>query len=170
MLRAAKLGVMAALLLWPTNALAQSADKEQAAVLELGVAPQRSVTGGGWSFGPTVAVEVEPIKNWLELEAGVTPFFAHDSTEWDTDLLFKKPWTLSRKVEFMFGAGPEWIHARHDNLVTNSLGGEVALDFMFWPKGKHKFGWYLEPAYDYDFGRGHDQSISVSAGLLIAIP
>ena len=52
MLRAAKLGVMAALLLWPTNALAQSADKEQAAVLELGVAPERSVTGGGSEFRP----------------------------------------------------------------------------------------------------------------------
>ena len=170
MLRAAKFVVMAALLLWPTDALAQSADKEPAAVLELGAAPQRSVTGGGWSFGPTVAVEVTPIENWLELEGGVTPLFARHSTEWDTDLLFKKPWTLSRKAEFMFGAGPEWIHARRNNVVTNSLGGEVALDFMFWPKGKHKFGWYLEPAYDYDFGRGHDQSVSVSAGLLIAIP
>ncbi len=169
-LRAAKLVVMAALLLWPANALAQSADKEPAAVLELGAVPQRSVTGGGWSFGPTVAVEVTPIENWLELEGGVTPLFARHSTEWDTDLLFKKPWTLSRKAEFMFGAGPEWIHARRNNVVTNSAGGEVALDFMFWPKGKHKFGWYLEPAYDYDFGRGHDQSVSVSAGLLIAIP
>jgi len=170
MLRAAELGVMAAWLLWPGNALAQSADKEPAAVLELGAAPQRSLTGGGWSFGPTVAVEVTPIEHWLELEAGVTPLFARHSTEWDTDLLFKKPWTLSRQAEFMFGVGPEWIHTRSDNVVTNSLGGEVALDFMFWPKGKHRFGWYLEPAYDYDFGRGHEQSVSVSAGLLIAIP
>ena len=49
---------------------------------------------------------------------GVTPAFSHHSTEWDTDLLFKKPWTLSEKVEFMFGIGPEWIHTRdirHDD-------------------------------------------------------
>jgi hypothetical protein len=117
-----------------------------------------------------VAVEVTPIENWLELAAGVTPLFSRHSTEWDTDLLFKKPWTLSRKVEFMFGVGPEWIHTSRYNVVTNSVGGEVALDFMFWPSRRHKFGWYLEPAYDYDFGRGHDQSVSISGGLLIAIP
>ncbi len=96
-LRAAKLVLMASLLLWPANALAQSVDKEPAAVLEIGAVPERSLTGGGWSFGPTVAVEVTPIENWLELEAGVTPLFARHSTEWDTDLLFKKPWTLSRQ-------------------------------------------------------------------------
>ena len=41
---------------------------------------------------------------------------------------------------------------------------------MFWPARKHKFGWYLEPTYDYGFGSGHEQSIGMSAGLLIAIP
>jgi hypothetical protein len=49
------------------------------------------------------------------------------------------------------------------------VAGEAALDFMFWPARKHKFGWYLEPAYDYGFGRGHEQSIGISGGLLIAI-
>jgi hypothetical protein len=32
-----------------------------------------NVKDGGSSLGPTVAVEVTPIKNWLGLEAGVTP-------------------------------------------------------------------------------------------------
>ena len=158
------------LFLCSANAYAQSGEKEPVAILEIGAVPNRSVTGGGSSFGPTVAVEVTPIENWLELEAGVTPLFARHSTEWDTDLLFKKPWTLSRKAEFMFGVGPEWIHTNHYDVVTNSVGGEVALDFMFWPKGKHRFGWYAEPAYDYDFAGGHDQSVSMSVGLLIAIP
>ena len=165
-----KLVFMAFLLVWAGNACAQSVEKEPAAILEVGASPALSLKGGGWSLGPTVAVEVTPIENWLELEAGVTAFFARHSTEWDTDLLFKKPWTLARKAEFMVGVGPEWIHTTRYNVVTNSLGGEVALDFMFWPKGKHKFGWYAEPAYDYDFGRGHDQSVSISIGLLIAIP
>jgi hypothetical protein len=53
--------------------------------------------------------------------------------------------------------------------VTNTLAGEVAGDFMFWPTGKHRFGWFLEPAYDYSFARGHQQSIGISAGLLIGI-
>ena len=165
-----KLVVAASLVFCAANACAQSAEKEPAAILEIGAVPNRSITGGGSSFGPTIAVEVTPIENWLELEAGVTPLFARHSTEWDTDLLFKKPRTLSPKVEFMAGVGPEWIHTNRHNMVTNSAGGEIALDFMFWPRGKHKFGWYAEPAYDYDFGRGHDQSVSVSVGLLIGIP
>ena len=101
---------------------------------------------------------------------GVTPTFGHHTTEWDTDLLFKKPWTISKKLEFMFGAGPVWIHSRKSNVTTNSAGGEAVLDFMFWPSAKRRFGWYVEPAYQYNFGRGHEKSIGISAGLLIAIP
>jgi hypothetical protein len=41
---------------------------------------------------------------------------------------------------------------------------------MFWPKSKHRFGWYLEPAYDYSFAIGHQQSVGMSGGLLIGIP
>lgn len=153
------------------SAFAQSKDEDQepAAIVELGGAANRDIKGGGSSFGPAIAVETTPIENWLELEAGVTPLFGNNSTEWDTDLLFKKPWTLSRKAEFMFGVGPEWIHTSENHVVTNSVGGEVALDFMFWPSARHKFGWYLEPAYDYSFGAGHAQSVGITAGLLIAV-
>ena len=139
-------------------------------MVELGAAPSWDLKGGGWSFGPTIAVEVTPIENWLELEAGVTPAFSHHSTEWGTDLLFKKPWTLSRKVEFMFGVGPEWIHTREGGTTSNSVAGEAVLDFMFWPSARHRFGWYLEPGYEYSFARGHEQSLGISGGLLIAIP
>jgi hypothetical protein len=162
--------LIASFLLCSGNVFAQSGEREPAAIVELGGAAGWSLKGGGSSFGPDVAVEVTPIENWLELEAGVTPLFGRHSTEWDTDLLFKKPWTLSRKAEFMFGVGPEWIHKSANSVTTNSLGGEVALDFMFWPSAKHRFGWYLEPSYDYDFGRGHEQSVGITAGLLIAIP
>ena len=124
----------------------QPPEKEAMAILELGAEPARSLSAGGWSLSPTVAAEVTPIENWLELEFGVTPTFSHRSTEWDTDLLFKKPWTLSKKVEFMFGVGPEWVHIRANGISTNSVAGEIALDFMFWPSPKRTFGWYLEPA------------------------
>jgi len=147
----------------------QSPEKEAVAILELGAEPARSLSGGGWTLSPTVAAEVTPIENWLELEFGVTPTFSHHSTEWDTDVLFKKPWTLSKKVEFMFGVGPEWIHLRQSGITTNSVAGEIALDFMFWPSPKRNFGWYIEPAYDYAFGRSHDQAIGVSIGLLISV-
>lgn len=145
-------------------------DKEPAAVLELGAAVSRSLTDAESSFGPTVAVEVTPIENWLELEAGVTPLFSRHATEWNTGLLFKKPWTLSKKVEFMVGVGPEWIHTNRFGATANSVSGEVVADFMFWQSAKHRFGLYLEPAYDYNFGRGHEKSFGISGGLLIGIP
>ena len=162
--------ILAPLVLCGTRVAAQTVEADrEVAVIEVGAAAGQSLKGDGSSFGPTVAVEVTPIEGRLELEAGITPLFSRHSTEWDADLLFKKPWTLSKTVEFMLGAGPEWIHTRASGVTTNSLGAEAALDFMFWPSAKHKFGWYLEPGYDYSFGRGHDQSIGISGGLLIAI-
>jgi hypothetical protein len=151
------------------SSIAQPADKDPVAIVEVGAAPTWSLTSGGFSLGPTVAVEVTPIENWLELEMGVTPTFAHHSTEWDTDLLFKKPWTLSKKVEFMAGLGPEWIHVRKNRMTTNSVAAEAVLDFMFWPSAKRRFGWYLEPGYEHGFGAGHERSFGISGGLLIAI-
>ena len=158
-----------ATLFFAMSVSAQSLEKE-AAIVELGAAPNWSLTGGGASLGPTVAVEFTPIEHWLEIEVGVTPLFAHHSTEWDTDLLFKKPWTLSKKVEFMAGIGPEWVHSNNRGVVTNSVAAEVAADFMFWPSKSRRFGWYFEPAYDYSFSSGHEQSLGFSAGLLITIP
>jgi hypothetical protein len=162
--------LITSILICTGSALAQpAADKEPAAIVEIGGAGSWSLNGAAASFGPAVAVEVTPIENWLELEAGVTPTFGRHSTEWGTDLLFKKPWTLSNKAEFMFGVGPEWIHSRENRVTTNSLGGEAVLDFMFWPSVKRRFGWYLEPGYEYNFGRGHERSIGITAGLLISI-
>jgi hypothetical protein len=46
----------------------------------------------------------------------------------------------------------------------------AAPDLTFWPSKKHKFGWYLEPSYDYKFGPGHEHSLGVSGGLLISAP
>lgn len=57
----------------------------------------------------------------------------------------------------MLGAGPEWVHATNHGVTTKSVAGEVVIDFMFWPSGKRRFGWYAEPGYDYSFGRGHEQ-------------
>uniref|UniRef100_A0A372ISW5 Uncharacterized protein n=1 Tax=Paracidobacterium acidisoli TaxID=2303751 RepID=A0A372ISW5_9BACT len=146
-----------------------SEDKEPIAILELGASTSWNFRGGAATFAPNLAAEVTPVENWLELEAGVAPYCTRNSTEWDTDLLFKKPWTLSPKTEFMAGMGPEWVHLRQNGRVTNSIAGELAADFMFWPARKHHFGWFLEPAYDYSFAGGHEQSIGMSGGLLISI-
>jgi hypothetical protein len=171
-MNAAKAMWAASLLLYVGCASAQEKKDagEEVAVIEIGAAPSRNLKDRTSSFGPTVAVEVSPIENWLELEVGVTPSFGHHTTEWASDLLFKKPWTLSRRVEFMAGIGPEWIHTRESGTTTNSVAGEAVLDFMFWPgRWKQRYGWYMEPGYEYNFGRGHERSFGISFGLLIAI-
>lgn len=151
-------------------AFSQSVEQEPLAVIEVGGAGAKGLNGEGSSFGGTIAAEVTPIENRLELEGGVTGLFTRDSSEWSVDLLFKKPWTLSKKAEFMAGVGPEWIHSKHFGATSNSMAGEVVADFMYWPSaGKHRVGWYVEPGYEYNFGRGHEQSFGVAGGLLIAV-
>jgi len=159
-------------LLWCGGASAQTVDTEPepAAIVELGGAASWNLKDGGSSVGPDFAVEFTPIEKWLEVEGGVTPLFSRHSTEWDVDLLFKKPWTLSKKVEFMFGVGPEWVRMRQSGITRNSVASEAVLDFMFCPSRKRRFGWFIEPGYEYNFGRGHERSVGMSAGLLIAIP
>jgi hypothetical protein len=161
--------LLASLLLCSGNTLAQSVDKEPAAVLELGGTADWNVKGGS-SFGPTVAVEVTPIENWLELEAGVTPLFTRHSTEWDIDLLFKKPWRLSKKAEFMLGIGPEWVHTTKYGMTTNSSPVKPCWILCSGPPRSIDSAGTLEPGYEYNFGRGHEQSLGHKRRLLIAIP
>jgi hypothetical protein len=150
-------------LLFAGNARAE--EKEPSAIVEIGGAGEWGLPGAS-SFGPSVALEVTPIKDWLEIEAGVSMLFSSGRSEWDADLLFKKPFTLSDKLEFMVGVGPAWTFSREGTKIA----GEVALDFMFWPTPDRKYGWFLEPSYNYSFSQGHKQSLGVTAGLLIPIP
>jgi hypothetical protein len=159
--------VIAALLLFAATASAEEA--EPFAVVQLGAAGEWGLPNGGSSFGPTAAVEFTPVKNWLEVEAGVTSLLSRGQTEWDTDFLFKKPFDLSPTVEFEPGIGPAWVHTTGGGRTTDSVAAEVVFDFMFWPTRERKFGWFLEPSYNYDFGKGQ-QSFGVSVGLLIGIP
>ena len=162
------MGLIAALLL--IGGKAQAEDKEPSALIELGSAGEWGLRDGGRSFGPAVSIDVTPLKDLLEIEAGVTPLFGGGRTEWSTDLVFKKPFTLSKTVEVEFGVGPEWIHTTGGGKTADSLGAEAVLEFQFWPWPTRNYGWYLEPSYGYDFGSGHGQSIGVTVGLLIAIP
>jgi len=151
---------------------AQSAepDTKPAAVLELGGAGSWNVKDGRSSFGPDVAVEVTPIEKSLEIEIGVTPFYSRHSTEWDTDVLFKKPWDLTRKLELMVGVGPAWVRSKENGAVANSVAIDAAVDLMFWPSERRRFGWFVEPSYSYAFTRGHEQNLAVNVGLLFALP
>jgi hypothetical protein len=75
-------------LLLPVNA--QAENKDPTAIVEIGGAGEWDPPASS-SFGPSAAVEFTPIKEWLEIEAGVAPMFNGGRPEWDTDLLFKSP-------------------------------------------------------------------------------
>jgi hypothetical protein len=79
--RVSALGIVCLLpfLVMPVRGQEAAPDKEPAAVLEIGAATSWEVTGGAASFAPNFAVETRPIENWLELEAGVSPFFMRNS-------------------------------------------------------------------------------------------
>ena len=120
LIRALARGHALALLLFAGAALAE--DKEPLAVFELGAAGGWGLNSGGSSFGPTAAVEVTPIKNWLVIETGVTALFSRGQTEWDTDFVFKKPFDLSPNIEFEPGIGPVWIHTVGGGRTTDAVG------------------------------------------------
>ena len=159
----------AAAILFAIPVSARADQAEPAAIVELGASGQWGLKGGS-SYGPNLGVETTPIPDVLELEADVTPYFSHGQTEWDSDFLFKKPFDLTESLEFMAGVGPEWEHTVSHGVTTDAAGVEAALDFMYWPMPERRFGFYFEPTYGYSFGREHEQSISVSIGLLIPIP
>lgn len=148
---------------------AHASQAEPTAIVELGASGQWGLSGGS-SYGPNLGVETTPIPDVLELEADMTPYFSHGQTEWDSDFLFKKPFDLTDSLEFMAGVGPEWDHTVSHGVTTDAVGAEAALDFMYWPTRDRNLGFYLEPTYGYSFGRDHEQSISVSIGLLLPIP
>jgi hypothetical protein len=155
-------GLTVALLLSAT--LLRAEEKEPFAIVELGGAGE---WGSASSFGPSASVEFTPIKEWLEIEAGVSTLFNAKQTEWQSDILFKKPFTLSDKLEFMVGVGPELSYTTGEG---TKIAGELALEFMYWPTLDRKFGWFVEPTYSYSFSSGHEQSLGVATGVVIPIP
>jgi hypothetical protein len=92
--------------------------------------------------------------------------FNHGRTEWDTDLIFKKPFTLSDKVEFMIGLGPQWTFSPEGT----KMGAELAADFIFWPTPDRKYGWFLEPTYSYSFSSGHEKSLHTNRSTTNRMP
>lgn len=165
-------GLALTLLLFTGPASAGDNDKnndknESSPVVEVGVAADQSVTSADSGFGPKAAVEFTVIENWLSVGPGVTTKFSAGKADVSTDFLFKKPFEISSSFEFEPGIGPVWIHTLHDGKTTDDIGAEAVLSFLFWPTEDRKLGWFLQPSYT--FVSSHDQSIGVSAGLLIPI-
>jgi hypothetical protein len=140
-------------------------DEDHSVVYELGWAGEYSPDEGVHARGATFAFEVTPIPDRLELEVGLTAIRANGVTETSVDLLFKKPWTLSKQLEFMAGIGPEVIHATGTEAGT-FWGLSAVADLMYWPK--KNVGLYVEPGYDLDFRAGSTRhGFAMAAGLII---
>jgi hypothetical protein len=163
----ARFVIIAAFVFCPMTQM-RAEEKEPFAVVELGAATERSIREGTYSFGPSASVEFPVIKEWLEIETGISPLFRPRQTEWQADLLFKKPFTINEHVEFMIGAGPQLSYATAGG--GTQIASEFAVEWMIWPSADRRFGWFVEPTYSYSFSRGHEQAIGVTTGLTIAIP
>jgi len=156
---------MAILVIAPHGAFAD--DEDSIAVAELGASGETALNnGGGSAIGPTASIEWHVAPDWLSIETGVSRFSGHGHADWDADLLFKKPFQLTDKLEFMIGAGPSWSHGPEGD----SYGMEASADFMLWPWDGSRLGFYAEPSYGYNFAHDHEQSLGFTVGLLFAIP
>jgi hypothetical protein len=142
-------------------------DAEHALILEIGTAGEWPLNGERPNFGGTIAAEIEPIENWLEIEFGLSTLATVGHTELSGDVLFKKPFRLSPTVEFMVGAGPSLSQTLNGPERGTSVSAEFALDFMFWPT--KNVGWYIEPTWSVNPKNGQ-QSAAVSIGMLIGFP
>ncbi|MGA7329846.1 MAG: hypothetical protein WBX25_36535 [Rhodomicrobium sp.] len=159
------IGFFAAMLLCAAQAAAE--DKEPSLTVEMGGAGEWRLRGGS-SCGPDIGLEVTVIERWLEIEASVTPLFSRAEAEIGTGLIFRKPFDLSKSLEFLIGAGPEWIF-RPAGEKPSSIAAEATVEFVYSPWPERHVGFFIEPAYTYDFGKGHEQAISVTGGLHIGI-
>ncbi len=154
--------------LWCATTEPEEKDKDYAAVLELGGAGEWKIGSGAFHPGGSLAVEFTPIKDRLEMEVGVSASPADGGVEVPVDLLFKKPYRVSRQVEFMWGVGPEVVRVTGTDHNGVFLGGEAALDFMFWPF-HGDVGLFVEPSYDFVFRNGVEHGAGGSAGILIGL-
>jgi hypothetical protein len=142
-------------------------DADHGLILEIGTAGEWPLNGERPNFGGTIAAEIEPIENWLEIEFGLSTLATAGHTELSGDILFKKPFRLSPTVEFMVGGGPSLSQTLNGPERGTSASAEFALDFMFWPT--KDVGWYIEPTWSVN-PRNGQQSAAVSIGMLIGFP
>jgi hypothetical protein len=145
----------------------ESGFPEHSFILEIGTAGEWPFNGERPNFGGTIAAEIEPIENWLELEFGLSTLATAGHTELSADLLFKKPFRLSPTAEFMVGAGPSFSRTVNGPERGDSWSAEFALDWMFWPT--KNIGWFVEPTWSVN-PRNGQQSAAVSIGILIGFP
>jgi hypothetical protein len=137
---------------------------EHLIIVGVGGAAELELGDGTVHRGANVMIEWDAIEDWLEFEVGASLFSAEGGIEVPIDLLVKKPFKLARWADFMIGVGPEVVQVTGMSEGTY-FGGEVALDFMFSPRGR-RVGLWIEPEYDLIFHNGASNGLGSTGGLL----
>jgi len=127
-------------------------------LIGLGGATEYELGGGSFHSGRNAMVEWDIIENWQELEVAASLLAGDKGVEVPIDLIVKKPFRLTQSVELMLGIGPELVRLSTPAKKTTYVGGQAAIDFMFWPS--HRFGLWVEPTYDLVF-----QNTTLSHGI-----
>jgi hypothetical protein len=137
-------------------------EKEPFAVIELGSAAAWDLPGGR-GLGPSAAIEFQAAKN-ISVEGGLSPLFNNQGrADWEFDVVVHRQFDLSETIEFEPGIGPTWSN-------SGQFGATGSLEFIVWPRKDRKLGWFVDPTYSVSFAAGHQQSLGLTVGLLIAIP
>jgi hypothetical protein len=157
------LGITVPLLMSANTVTAEEKEKDPLAVIALGSEGEWGFPGGKFSRGPSAAVEFSLIKDWVEVEIGGARLFRRGVADWESEVVFRKPFTLSETTEFMIGLGPMWTKASGE---PAKLGTSFMADFMFWSSPEKKYGWFIEPGYSISKS---ERSLGVSVGLIFGI-
>jgi hypothetical protein len=124
-------------------------EPERTIIFGVGGVAEVELGDGSLHLGPNAFLEYEAVENWLELELSASVLAVNGGREVPIDLLFKKPFRLSRRLELMIGIGPQIVFVSGTEKNGTFVSGEIALDFMFWPS-RH-VGFWVEPSYDFSF-------------------
>lgn len=141
------------------------AGEHDGSVFKVGPALERNLRSKSTSYGAAIAIERTIVEDRLELELGLTRLDTN-GRELGFDVIFKKPFRLSKQAEFMVGAGPQATRHFSNMERGTTFAVEVVADFMYWLS--EDVGWYAESSYGFGLGKAKgEHTVGASAGLLL---
>ena len=141
-----------------------SPEIEHRMVVGFGGAMDADLSGGSVHGGGSLFVEVTAIDEWLEVELGISALRADCGGTVPIDLLFKKPFRLSPRIELMVGLGPEMVSYVRSRSRGKFIDVEAVADLMFWPSPHVGFG--IEPSYEGTARGGWENGLGGTASII----
>jgi len=123
-----------------------------------------STGDGSLHPGLNAFVEYEPVENWLELELSVSVLAVEGGREVPVDLLFQKTISTHSSTRADDRRRPSDCVRFRQRKEGTFVGGQDALDFMFWPS--RNVGLWVEPSYEFLFGSNFSHGLSTTGGVI----